>query len=103
VSLDEVIHEMLAPLREEIADLRRRVELAERGLKRPVYDATQLQEELGFSHGQAYNVLRAHGTYIGGRRRISATDLIRVFSRDEVDVPAPEGARTELKRASAVN
>src|SRR5690625_5608595 len=103
MSLDEVITEMLAPLREEIADLRRRVELAERGLKRPVYDATQLQEELGFSHGQAYNVRRAHGTYIGGRGRISATDLICVFSRDEVDVPAPARARNQFERASAVN
>lgn len=82
MSLDEAFDAALQPLREELAALRHRLEVAERGLKRPVYDARQLQEELGFSQHESYNLLRAHGTLLNGRRRISATDLIKVYSRE---------------------
>lgn len=83
MTLDQAFHEALRPLVERIEQLEHRVEIAERDLKRPVYNANQLQDELGFSQHEAYNVLRAHGVLINGRRRISATDLIRVFSRED--------------------
>lgn len=102
MSLDAAVQEALQPLRDEIKELRARLDVHERDLRRPVYDAHQLMAELGFSKHEAYNVLRAHGTQLNGRRRISATDLTRVFSREE-NHSAPSGARPELKRASAAN
>lgn len=90
MTLDQAFQAALKPLVERIEKLEQRVELAERDLKRPVYDARQLQEELGFSQHAAYALLRAHGTKLNGRRRISAVDLIRVHSNP--DVSAPPGA-----------
>lgn len=100
MSLDAAFQDALRPLREELADLRRRLEAAEANLTRPVFDAKQLQDELGFSQHDAYALLRAHGTLLNGRRRISAVELMRVYSRDD---SALSGARTAMKSASATN
>lgn len=102
MSLDAAFQEALRPLLERIEQLEHRVEVAERDLKRPLYDALQLQEELGFSHHGSYALLRAHGTRINGRLRISAVDLMRVYSRQD-DFPAPSGARPAMKEAPANN
>lgn len=81
MSLDAAFQKALRPIEERIEQLERRVEVAERDLKRPTYDAKQLREELGYSQHEAYAILRAHGVMLNGRRRISATDLIRIHSQ----------------------
>lgn len=102
MSFDEAFDAALQPLREEIAELRARLDVQERDLRRPIYDAKQLQDDLGFSKHEAYRVLRAHGVILGGRRRISATDLTRIFSKAE-SFSAPERLPRNEKRASALN
>lgn len=99
MTLDQAFQEVLRPLVERIEQLEHRVEVAERDLKRPVYDAQQLMDELGFSHHGAYALLRAYGTRLNGRLRISAVDLMRVYSRED-DFSAPSGADPAKKKAS---
>lgn len=83
MSLDAAFERALAPVleqlgaaRAEIKELSERLELAENGLTKPVYDAEALQE-LGYSYRESYAILRSHGHKRNGRLRIVDSNLKR--------------------------
>lgn len=90
MSLDSAFAALLEPLlaevkelRAEVSDLKRHQLARSQQLGRPVYDANQLQKELGFSHHQAYELLRARGFRRSGRLRITVDALSDYISGRE--------------------
>lgn len=100
MSLDNAFTAALQPVLAELAEVRQQLlsvqeqlALAGHDLKRPVYDAKHLREELGYSEGEAYNILRAYGHRRNGRMRVLDTNLRRY--QEGLPPPQDAGARPD--------
>lgn len=80
MSLDELFADLsklpaqVQNLQSELAEIKST--LRNQTAARPTYDARQLQEELGYSKNEAYEILRSHGNKRHGRLRITADALL---------------------------